>query len=312
MATGISWTDETLNFLAGCSKISAGCRNCYAISMAHRLPAMAKALAAQGKATGRLAAYEGLTREAAGGIDWTGEVHFIPEALEQPFKWKKPRKIFVNSMSDCFHSEVKDEWLLQFFAVAEKTPQHIYQILTKRPQRMLDFFESMEMTPPDNVWLGVTVENQQTADERIPLLLQTPAAVRFLSCEPLLESLDIGEAIATAFCTKCHASFDDGDWNEERELEECPTCGQSSIMDYQFTTHSNKINWVIIGGESSPGARPCNADWIRSLVQQCKAAGVAAWVKQMGSKTSLPGITGKGADPSEWPEDLRVQEFPIN
>jgi protein gp37 len=172
--------------------------------------------------------------------------------------------------------------------------------------------------PLPNVWLGVTVENQQTADERIPLLLQTPAAVRFLSCEPLLENIDIGEAIATAFCTKCSASFDNGEWNEERELEECPSCGQSSIMDFQFTTHSNKIDWVIIGGESGPGARPCNVEWIRSLVQQCKAAGVSAWVKQMGSNAYSPsnpmwdnGITGKGTDPSEWPEDLRVQEFPF-
>lgn len=277
MATGISWTDETLNFLAGCSKISDGCRNCYAINMAHRLPAMAKALEDKGKDAGRLAAYKGLTRQKSTGLNWTGEVHFIPEALEQPFKWKKPRKIFVNSMSDCFHSEVKDEWLLRFFVLAEKTPRHTYQILTKRPQLMLNFFERMEMRPPDNVWLGVTVENQQTADERIPLLLRTPAAVRFLSCEPLLSHVTIpSEALS-------------------------------------------KIDWAIIGGESGAGARPCNVEWVRSLTQQCRAAKVAPWVKQMGSSAFSPSdhawakkITGKGTDVNEWPEDLRVQKFPAS
>lgn len=276
MATEISWTDETWNFLAGCSKVSAGCQNCYAINMAHRLPAMANALEAKGKNPGRLKHYKGLTQKTAHGVEWSGTVTFIPEALQQPLKWKNPRKIFVNSMADCFHEDVPFGWLEQALAVISSTPQHTYQLLTKRPQRMLEFFAQIEgYKPLPNLWLGVTVEDQKAANERIPLLLKAPAAVRFLSCEPLLGVIEI-------------AKWLDGG-----------------------------IPWVICGGESGPSARLCNVDWIYSLVKQCKANGVACWVKQMGSNAYSPsnpmwdnGITGKGSNPSEWPDELQVQEFP--
>lgn len=300
MSTEISWTDETWNFLAGCSKISAGCRNCYAINMAHRLPKMADALEAQGKNPGRLAAYRGLTQKTPHGVDWTGEVHFIESAFEQPLKWKKPRKIFINSMSDCFHPSVKDEWLVQALEVMKRTPQHIYQLLTKRPARMLEFFERQDIESPSNLWLGVTVENQNTADERIPLLLQTPAAVRFLSCEPLLKQVDLSQHLG---------------------------------MHWVGLGEESCIHWVIAGGESGPNARPCQIEWIQSIVEQCQEAEVDVWVKQLGSvpvqefggASYAPGITQepyevepgqrlrspKGSDPSEWPEDLRVQQFPM-
>ena len=272
MTTGISWTDETLNFLAGCSKVSAGCRNCYA-------------------------------------IDWTGKISFIPEALQQPYKWKKPRKIFVNSMSDCFHESVKDEWLDRFFAVAALTPRHTYQILTKRPERMLQYLchpERQAMIreyfgmddamcwPLPNVWLGVTVENQKAADERIPWLLKTPASVRFLSCEPLLEKTTVIR------------------WLNKGIRKDWVDGGRP------VGTHGKQIDWLIVGGESGHGARLCNVEWIRLLVDEGRKSKVPVWVKQMGSNAFSPrnpmwdnGITGKGADPSEWPEDLRVQEFPF-
>lgn len=308
MSTEISWTDETLNFLAGCSKVSAGCRNCYAINMAHRLPAMAKALEAKGKNSGRLAAYEGLTKKGDHGIDWTGKISFIPEALQQPYKWKKPRKIFVNSMSDCFHESVKDEWLDQFFAVAALTPRHTYQILTKRPERMLQYLcypERQAMIrahlgmddamcwPLPNVWLGVTVENQKAADERIPLLLRTPASIRFLSCEPLLEKMTVSLWL--------NKGGGKGWVNGSR----------------QVGTIGKQLDWLIIGGESGNSARLCNVEWIRFLVNEGQKSKVPVWVKQMGSKVFSPknpmwdnSITGKGTDQSEWPEDLRVREFP--
>ena len=195
--SNIEWTDETCNPITGCKKVSPGCANGYAESIAKRFWGERKFT----------------------------DVQFHPDRLKQPLKWRKPRMVFVNSMSDLFHDSVTDEQLDQMFAVMALTPQHTYQVLTKRPDRMLDYFDtdvetlrtrwvnasiSMEAWegigqmsawteivnagwPLPNVWLGCTVENQATADHRIPLLLQTPSAVRFLSCEPLLEEIDISE-----------------------------------------------------------------------------------------------------------------------
>ncbi|HET8686195.1 MAG TPA: DUF5131 family protein, partial [Methanosarcina sp.] len=204
--SNIEWTNESWNPILGCSKISAGCRNCYAINQAFRNWKMAEGLPENKR--GRLAYYEGLTK---GFDDWTGKLVFVPEALEIPLKRKKPQTYFVNSMSDMFHKNVEDEWLDQIFAVMALTPQHTYQILTKRPERMEEYLSDPETIerieeagyefshnmdnlnnwPLPNVWLGVSVENQKAADERISLLLDTPAAIRFLSCEPLLEFVDL-------------------------------------------------------------------------------------------------------------------------
>lgn len=273
--TTIEWTDETWNPVTGCSKISEGCRHCYAETVAQRF---------------------------WGARDFT-DVQIHPDRLDQPLHWRKPRRVFVNSMSDLFHEDVPWSFLDQVFRVMLKARQHTFQALTKRPARMLGYFApfkpdgegyvtrdgsramgkpvsgpifSDNRWPAPHIWLGVSVENQQTADERIPLLLQTPAAVRWVSVEPLLGPVDL-RAVR---------------WGHASSL-----CG---------------LDWVVVGGESGPGARPCHVDWIRSIKEQCLAAGVLVFVKQLGAQPV--GIARlrdrKGGDMAEWPEDLRVREWP--
>lgn len=282
--TTIEWTDRTWNPLRGCSKVSEGCRNCYAIKMAHRF-------------SGPGQPYEGLTKPGPGGPNWTGKVMLLPDVLEHPLRWRKPQRVFVNSMSDLFHPEVPDEFIDQVFAVMALAPEHTFQILTKRPERMQEYLsdrkEVIEETiafntmgvpsrdigklwggwtpaqtdeygrvevpgyfddvnidwPLPNVWIGVSVENEQAADERIHWLNKTPAAVRFLSCEPLLGPLDL----------RVHLNW-------------------KSSQDWKTPL----ISWVIAGGESGPGARPMHPDWARSLRDQCQATGVAFHFKQHG------------------------------
>jgi protein gp37 len=288
--TSIEWTDATWNPLRGCSRVSEGCRHCYAEREANRH-----------KGPGR--SYEGLVQLVNGHPAWTGEVRFVENRLLDPLRWRgKPLfdvvsgkragydrlKIFVNSMSDLFHENVPDEWIDRIFAVMALCPQHTFQILTKRPARMLEYLTndiaplrwadapadwklnatedrmvsaSMDCrddarrdkagyvhldNPLPNVWLGVSVENQATADERIPLLLQTPAALRFLSCEPLLGPVDISANRIPAM------------WN-------------------------GSLRWVIAGGESGPDARAMQPDWVRSLRDQCLPAGTAFFFKQWGA-----------------------------
>lgn len=187
------------------------------------------------------------------------DVTFRPDKLDQPLKWKRPRKIFVNSMSDLFHEDVPDKFISQVWEVMAGTPQHIYQILTKRPERMLKWVKSFgtystaikgNLPALKNVWLGASVENQQTADERIPLLLQTPAAVRFLSMEPLLGDVD---------------------------LESYLTVGKDDGRDMR-----KGIDWIIVGGESGPKARPMHPDWVRNIRDQAVNAGVPFFFKQWG------------------------------
>ena len=270
----IEWTQETWNPVVGCTRASAGCDNCYAVTMTKRLAAMGQEK------------YAGLVNPGKG--HFNGVVRTVQEALEVPLRWRKPRTIFVNSMSDLFHDGVPTEFIWKVWSVMRQTPQHTYQILTKRPERMQSVVAEMyEANPhlgvPSNLWLGTSVENQDAA-WRVDELRKAPAAVRFLSCEPLigpLESLNL-----------------DG------------------------------IHWVIVGGESERGARACDVAWVRSLVKQCKAAGVPAFVKQLGSRPAggwdadgMPtpdewacyGIKladSKGGNPDEWPEDLRIRELP--
>lgn len=269
--TGIEWTDATWNPLAGCKEVSPGCTNCYAAVMAHRLEAMG-----QDK-------YKGTTRKLANGkVVWTGKISLAGDddaVLTEPLRRKKPTRYFVNSMSDLFHEDVPDEFIDKVFAVMAMASEHTFQVLTKRPERMRDYLLSVQSDDKDmqrwarfswlagspcasnlfdecdwplpNVWLGVSVEDQQRADERIPLLLQTPAAVSFLSMEPLLGPVDIRRWVEYQ--------------NTGHILEDCI-----------------KLGWVIVGGESGPNARPMHPDWARSIRDQCQEAGVPFFFKQWG------------------------------
>ena len=315
--TKIAWTDATWNPLRGCSRVSEGCRNCYAERMAARFSKEIQAQGSEGKFMKPLP-YHGLATMTKDGPRWTGEVRFIEKMLDAPLHWKKPRRIFVNSTSDLFHKEVSNEWLDRIFAVMALAPRHTFQILTKRAERMLDYFQTdpyqrilaasnefdgkrdrparehvisdPNVVPWKHVYLGVSVENQAAADERIPLLLQTPAAVRWISAEPLLGPLDLSQ-------------FLPGGWG---------CSGSGSIVS---------LDWVVVGGESGPGARPFDLAWARSIRDQCKASGTACFVKQIGAWPvyigAIPGARFRledraGGDMAEWLEDLRVREYPAS
>jgi len=256
------------------------------------------------------------------------DVQCHPERLDQPLRWRKPRRVFVNSMSDLFHEAVPDEFIARVWDVMRATPQHTYQILTKRPTRMLSVVQRLRFDEsydggrgrmwvadtPDahgyplasghkvasglrNVWLGVSVENQATADERIPLLLQTPAAVRFLSCEPLLSSIDLrGPKETCGDCDPCIGGRPD----------QCAVGGS-----WLKALHPDGIHWVIVGAESGPKARPCDVAWIRAIRDQCREAGVPLFCKQLGSVWAKANSADlKGGDISTWPMDVRIREYP--
>ena len=285
--TGISWTDATWNPILGCSRVSEGCRNCYAEGIAYRF--------GHGKPT----VYSGLTVLANGHPQWTGKIVETRQLLA-PLSWRKPKRVFVNSMSDLFHENVTDEQRDRIFAVMALCPQHIFQVLTKRPKRMLEYFSAAGMSkirealigrqasiihlertkmpvlewpglPLPNVWLGTSVENQATADERIPFLLETPAAVKFLSAEPLLGPIDFRKVSGFN-----RIGLDLSNW------------------------------WVICGGESGPGARPMHPDWARSLRDQCANGQVPFFFKQWGEwepQKQASGKTGMGSEIYYWADD---------
>jgi protein gp37 len=328
--TAIQWTDETWNPTRGCSVVSPGCVNCYAMKQAHRFSAKGKP-------------YNGLTKQTKAGPQWTGTVLLDEPTLLKPLSWKRPRRVFVNSMSDLFHDALPDDYIDSVFAVMALCPQHTFQVLTKRPARMRAYlaagqfrdvhvaaaakalhtmpqpfalpderiFDARRVArgepwlihawPLPNVWLGVSVENQQYADERIPLLLQTPAAVRFISAEPLLGPVNLGAYL------------------EGYEDHGTPFSGARTVGGCIGWTPP--LDWVIVGGESGPGARPFDIAWPRLILQQCQAAGVACFVKQLGANPVASGIgpvakmagwtDRKGGDPAEWPADLRVREWPV-
>lgn len=287
----IEWTDETWNPTTGCAKVSTGCKNCYAEKMSKRLAAMGQEK------------YQGIMTDA-GRFNGTVRTHL--DELSRPFTWKKPRRVFVNSMSDLFHEDVPFEFIDMVFAVMMATPQHTYQILTKRPERMAEWFNRKEISwqqegmrgreriryqayhsfgkkveydngrywPLPNVWLGTSVENQETANERIPHLLECPAAVRFLSCEPLLGAVDLSTWMRPH---TVHAHISE-DAQKDPEFMDVfvKMCNLAAGM-------ISGINWLIAGGESGTDARPMHPDWARSLRDQCKEAGVAFFFKQWGN-----------------------------
>lgn len=266
--SSIEWTDTTWNPLAGCTRASPGCDNCYAAVMSIRLEAMAQADIAAGKNPGSKAKYIGVaTKNKQGVTAFNGKINLDEDALEEPFKWRKPRRVFVNSMSDLFHKDVPFEFVAKVFAVMEGTPQHTYQVLTKRPERMLAFQQNWyHFGFPANVWAMTSVENQETADERIPFLLRVTARVRGLSMEPLLGPVDLSGGRFTV-----HSST-------KLSYSQPPV-----VVDYREPDGSSpRIHWVIVGGESGPNARPMHPQWARSLRDQCAAAGVPFFFKQWG------------------------------
>lgn len=356
--TSIEWCQnadgtpgKVWNPTRGCSRISPGCGaargvgGCYAERQAARF-------------SGPGQPYEGLVRIGKQGPRWTGKLLLVAHKLEEPLRWKKPRKVFVNSMSDLFHEALSNEEIAAVFGIMAGAPQHTFQILTKRAQRMRDWFVwaqthprvqgrywgpaigtvaadvfrnggNQAMTdvmyravnkaagvslPLPNVHLGVSVESQKYADERIPLLLQCPAAVHWISYEPALGPIDIARYLKPTLVAN----------NGERLQHpdpRVPTTGG---------TWEWGLNWVVAGGESGPGARPFDVQWAHSIVAQCRAALVPVFVKQLGANAhdSALSIVGgwtpgdpepdtrvrlkdsHGGNMKEWPADLRVREWP--
>jgi protein gp37 len=339
--SAIEWTNATWNPLRGCSRVSPGCQRCYAERQAGRFIN---------------GAYHGLVKrvmvDSARGTTearWTGKIEFVEEALTLPLRWRQPRRIFVNSMSDLFHERVSDEWIDRIFAVMALAP-HTFQVLTKRPERMRDYMRAplrkramaetvMEISerraheagtgkaritladfsavfkgggPFPNVHLGVSVEDQARADARIPLLLQTPAAVRWVSYEPALGPVDFSSFL------------------------NAPRPAAPGAIDHALETSQvggpATLDWLVVGGESGPGSRPFDLAWARSVIAQCRAAHVSVFVKQLGARPVAERVLygvgpwgpakgdvieerlrlrdRKGGDWSEWPEDLRVREWP--
>jgi len=282
--TKIQWTDATWNPIRGCSRVSEGCRNCYAERVAARFSwpgeeAMVGGSSLEGRAGGP---YEGLAKMTKDGPRWTGAVNFIEDALDQPLRWKRPRRIFVNSMSDLFHQNVKTEWIMRIFEVMEKAHWHTFQVLTKRPQRMIDVLggssgAGLSAPPLKNVWLGVSVEDQETANERIKLLLQAPAAVRWISAEPLLGRIDLNRIEIDA----------------ERGLHASALHRQ---YDGNYFDAPSLLDWVVVGGESGPGSRPMHPNWVRMMREDCEAAEVPFFFKQWGDLIESPIVNGSKID----------------
>lgn len=282
MTTKIEWTEETWNPVTGCTKISPGCANCYAEVMCRRF-------------------WKQWHREPPPDHF---KVKLHPDRLDQPLRWKKPCRMFVCSMSDLFHKDVPEMFLCKVFDVMAKASQHTFQILTKRPHRM--YQHCIQHPELSNVWLGVTAENQTCADERIPpLLLQTPAPVRFVSVEPMLGPMDLSHYLNGM--PEPYGGGHRGYVSHEMAMDAQEPSMEGMDLGWdepEWQQTAPPLNWVIIGCESGPNHRPMQLDWARDLVHQCQAAGVAVFVKALD-------INGKVShDPAEWPEDLRVREYP--
>lgn len=274
--THIEWTDATWNPITGCSVVSPGCTNCYAMRLA-------------GGRLKHTSSRQGLTTPGKAGPVWNGQVRFNAAELVKPLRWKRPRKIFVCAHGDLFHESVPDDWIDQVFAVMALSPQHTFQVLTKRagrmrrymtdpetPGRIIDAALRIKALPRDwqwplpNVWIGVSAEDQARADERIPHLLATPGAVRFVSAEPLLGGVNAAEWLGS-WCPGCRKPLTLG--GVHFAGRRCGTCH----------TITSRLDWVIVGGESGPGARPMHPDWARQIRDDCAAAGVAFFFKQWGA-----------------------------
>ncbi len=291
--TGIAWTERVWNPVTGCDRVSPGCDRCYALTMARRLKAMGKSKYQQDG--------NPVTSGPGFGVAWHEDV------LLAPLRWRKPRRVFVNSMSDLFHGAVPTDFIVRVLAVIAATPEHTYQVLTKRHGRMHSALShpdlpdqveeaisefshtSLDRWPLPNLQLGVSAEDQQRAEQRIPLLLDTPAAVRWVSLEPLLSGVNL---------TRMATGRIGGPVRRD---------ALRPVLDRRTrATLEPALSWVVIGGESGPGARPMAFDWAADIVRECRDAGVPVFVKQLG--TVLGGR--QHTDIGTFPDALQVREYP--
>lgn len=247
-ASAIEWTDSTWNPIVGCTKVSAGCKHCYAERMAKRLAAIARAAEAQGRNPGRTANYSKVINARG---RWKRNVFLDESAVEDPLGWKNPRVVFVNSMSDLFHDQVPTQFIERIFSVMNACPRHTFQVLTKRPERAAKLARALRWS--DNIWMGTSVESQRVIG-RVRDLQRIKAHIRFLSVEPLLGP-----------------------------IARLPLAG---------------IHWVIVGGESGPGARPIQIDWVRQIRERCLSRGVPFFFKQWGGVQKSK--TGRVLDGRTW------------
>ena len=342
--TKIEWTHApwgrgmVWNFVRGCHAMSTGCANCWAPRQAIRQ-------------AGPGGAYEGLLATACSQPRWNGRARFVPEKLADPLRWRDPRTVFCVSMGDPFHHDITDAQIAAAFGVMAACPQHMFLLLTKRAERLQKLMtwlgtqtvgalftaaadEGTEVGalngitwPLPNVGIGVSIENQATADERIPLLLDTPASVRWVSAEPLLERIWFGKACHSEWLTGCDPDCSLHDSTTTMPIA-CIESRRGNKMDPRCHT---SLDWVVVGGESGPNARRCDMGWIRHVVQQCDRSGTPVFVKQLGAHPIIDGPSDainmkgkdgalwpggrfmksrKGSDPDEWPSDLRVRQFP--
>jgi len=290
--TLIECTDATWNAVTGCGKISSGCKNCYAERHWKRLTGNPATVYFKRPFT---------------------DVQTHLKRLSQPQHWRKPRLVFVNSMSDLFHEDVPFEFIHRLWRSMMAAHRHFYQILTKRPDRAAAFFRWNAALPAEqrirphckHIWLGVSVENQDMVDVRVTALLGLPAAVRWVCVEPLLGLVDLAPyldgrcadrpfALADDLCLQCEATETVGD-------------------------PPGAIHWVVVGGENGPRARPCHVEWLRQVVAQCRDFGVPVFVRQLGARALwdieghtvlMPALARKISGRAQWPADLRIQEYP--
>lgn len=299
---GIAWTDETWNPIRGCGRVSPECINCYAERVARRF-------------SGPGQPYEGLI---AKGGQWNNKIKVVPDHLTDPLRWRRPRRIFVNSMSDLFHEAVPEHFIDSVFAVMALADHHIFQILTKRPERMMTYMQGLlersrdiaqsavslwggkdpdavwELVqrriaegPLPNVWMGTSIGNQAAADERMPFLMRTPAAVIWISVEPMIGPVNLMEWLWEPT----------GDWrthNGKRQMKMILPAGQ-------------RLGWVVLGGESGEGSRPMHPNWARQVRDQCKQAGVPFFFKQWGEFVD----DGNNPLPTPYPEKLRKSALKV-
>lgn len=358
--SSIEWTDRTWNPVTGCTKVSQGCKHCYAEGVAGRFfatqyrPVMTS-LPTKTIDTVSTSHHEDMLAIGTARPRRFTDVQTHEERLLEPHRWRRASKVFVNSMSDLFHEAVPDAFIDEVFAVMTAARRHTFQVLTKRPERMRAYMATPDRAkaiddaavrmmdadrwsgetyaclvqapslkpgdwPCSNVWLGVSIEDQATADARIPVLLETPAAIRFVSYEPALGPVDFEAVPLPAPGAAVYGLRGVLQPLAEKDTE---------ADDWKYWTRRKcRLDWVIVGGESGRGARPCAIEWAESTVRQCKTAGVPVFVKQLGAfvvseERSELDVAGhrewqwraglknrKGGDPAEWPEDLRVREFP--